>query len=112
MQRNHNLYTLYKLLSNLLIKASHTGYHSPRLMISNLGLHTTRIFRISTSYGAEKADIRADGWQRWRLKPTYDVVDIPNIRIVRRPKFEVIIRRGSYPEYKAYIERLEVVPQA
>ena len=80
------------------------------MMTSNLGLRTTWIFGISTSYAAKNSAISHDEWLLRKFKPTYDV-DIPNIRIVRRPKFEVIVRRGSYPVCKAYIERLEVVPQ-
>ena len=99
-----------KVVSVLLKKALQPRYDSPRMMTSNLGMRTTWIFGISTSYAPENSAIRQDEWLRRQFKPAYDV-DIPNIRIVRRPKFEAIVRRGSYPGCKAYIERLEVVPQ-
>ena len=99
-----------KVLSGLLKKALQPRYDSPRMMTSNLGLKTTWILGISTSYGAKKSHFCSDKCLHPQFMSTYDV-DIGNIHVVFGPKFEVIIRRGSYPEYKAYIERLEVVPQ-
>ena len=80
-----------KVLSGLSKKALQPWYDSPRMMTSNLGLKTTWILGISTSYGAKKSHFCSDKWLHPQFMSTYDV-DIGNIHVVFGPKFEVSSR--------------------
>ena len=91
------------LLSVLSIYALRTGYDSPRMMTSNLGLQTMWILGISTSYVDINWGCSHLSEQKWDFLAPYDV-DIPNIHVVFRPKFEVIIRGESYRGCRAFLK--------